>query len=589
MVNERIQQLRALMREKNVDAYYIPTNDFHSSEYVSDYFKTRAFMSNFYGSAGYVLVTQKEACLWTDARYFIIAAKAIVGSEIKLMKMGEENVPTLEEYIQEHLNEHDTLGFDGRVVSATQFKHFKEVFHLNYKTDEDLVDMIWKDRPTLSDKKAFFLEEEYSGKSTKDKLKDIREEMAKQNTTVHVVSSLDDLAWIFNMRGDDVHDSPVVLSYAIIFMDHVDLYMDESKCDDKMCDNFKENHVSLHPYNDIYEDLKKLDKNETVWVDETVINSYLLECIPSKTYNASNPSLMMKAIKNPVEIENARKAHIMDGVAVTKFMIWIKDEIKKREVSELEVADHLLKLREAWSDFIEPSFDTIAGYGPNGASMHYTASSEAYAMCQAKDFLLVDSGGTYKQGTTDITRTFLLGETSEAFKKDYTMVLRSHIDLSKMKFLYGCAGPALDGVCRAPFWERGLDYKHGTGHGVGHVLNVHEGPNNIFWNTSRRVCVFEEGMITSNEPGYYVEDSHGIRIENLIVSLKDVKNEYGQFMKFETLTMCPYDLDAILLEDMNQDEIDWMNAYHQEVYEKLSPYMNEYEREKLKEYTRKVE
>lgn len=588
MIDQRIEALRKLMREKKINAYYIPTSDFHNSEYVGDHFKARAYMSGFYGSAGYLLITEEEACLWTDARYFIIAANALKGTQIQLMKMNEENVPTLDEYIAAHLKENDTLGFDGRVVSATQMKHFKSVFHLNYKTDEDLVDLVWTDRPPFSDKKAFFMDESLSGKSTEEKLKDIREKMREHQADVHVLSTLDDLAWLFNMRGDDVHSSPVVLSYGVIFMDHVDLFIDERKCDEGMMENFRKCNVTLHPYNDVYEFLKKQDASLSYLVNESIINSYLLECIPGKVVSAANPSTMMKAIKNPVEIENTRKAHLMDGVAVTKFMIWIKDEIKKREISEIEAADKLQSFREEWKDLIELSFDTIAGYGPNGASMHYTASKDNYAMCKAKDFLLVDSGGTYKQGTTDITRTFMLGETCERFKENYTMVLRSHIDLAKAKFLYGCSGPALDGICRAPFWEKGLDYKHGTGHGVGHVLNVHEGPNNFYWNPSRGLCIFEEGMITTDEPGYYEEGSHGIRIENELLCLKDEKNEYGQFMKFESLTICPYDLDPILKNQLTNEEKMWLNTYHKECFEKLSPYMNSYELEKLKEYTREI-
>lgn len=588
MINERIQQLRAVMKEKNVDAYYIPTSDFHNSEYVSDYFKARAFISGFNGSAGYVLITQQQACLWTDARYFIIAAKAIEGSEVILMKMNEPNVPTIEEYIETTLPKNSTLGFDGRVVSASCFEKWKERFDLNYKTDEDLIDLIWKDRPCLSDKKAFFLSEKYCGKSTADKLKEIREVMVQHDADIHIVSTLDDNAWIFNMRGDDVHSCPVVLSYSIIYHDSVVLFMDEKKCDSSMLENFKKCHVELKPYHSFYEYLKTIPENKKVMVQKNVVNAYLLECLSCDIVDVENPSTLMKAIKNPIEIENSRSAHVMDGVAMTKFMIWLKDEIKKREISELEISSKLLELRSEWKDFIEPSFDTIAGYGPNGASMHYCASEHSYAMCQAKDLLLVDSGGTYKQGTTDITRTFMLGDTCDQFKEHYTMVLKSHIDLAKAKFLYGCSGPALDGICRQPFWEKGLDFKHGTGHGVGHVLNVHEGPNNFYWNTSRATCVFEEGMITTDEPGYYVENSHGIRIENELVCLKDEKNEYGQFMRFESLTLCPYDLDPLLKKDLTSDEKIWLNNYHRLVFEKLSPYMNSYELEKLKEYTKEI-
>lgn len=588
MVNKRIQELRKLMKEKNIDAYYIPTDDFHASEYVGDYFKCRAYMSNFYGSAGYMLITQEKALLWTDARYFIIAAKAIQNSEVELMKIGEEGVLTFEEYVLENLHENDTLGFDGRVVSAAKVEHFKDTFQLKYKTDEDLIGQIWKDRPALSDQPTFFLENSITGKSTNEKLKDIREKMNELGADVHVISTLDDLAWIFNMRGNDVHCCPVVLSYAVIFKDKADLFIDVKKCDSLMLENFENSHVVLHPYEEIYEFLKKQSSQEVYLADKNLINSYLLDCIPGRVLDHANPSRMMKAIKNKIEIENSRYAHLMDGVAMTKFMIWIKDEIKKRDISELEVADKVESLRREWNDLIELSFDTIAGYGANGASMHYTASKDNYAMCHAKDFLLVDSGGTYRQGTTDITRTYMLGETSQTLKEHYTMVLRSHIDLAMAKFLYGCSGPSLDGICRQPFWEKGLDFKHGTGHGVGHVLNVHEGPNNFYWNPSRGLCVFEEGMVTTDEPGYYEEGSHGIRIENELVCVKDVKNEYGQFMRFESLTLCPYDLDPVLKNELTNSEKMWLNNYHREVFEKLAPYMNSYELEKLKEYTREI-
>lgn len=587
LVNEKIAALRKVMADKKINAYYIPTDDFHHSEYVGDYFKARAYMTNFYGSAGYVVVTQKEACLWTDARYFQIAERAIAGSVIKLMKMGEENVPTLLEYLKANLTKDDVLGFDGRVVSATLYQQFKDELEVSFHTNEDLVDMIWEERPPLSKEKAYFLDLKYVGKSTQDKLNDIREVMKQHHASLHVVSTLDDIAWIFNMRGNDVHSSPVVLSYAVIGLEDVHLFMDESKCDDALRQNFEENHVTLHPYNDVYDYLKQV-KNETVMIDDQVANAYLLECISCDKVICPNPSTMMKAIKNEVEVENSRYAHLIDGVAVTKFMIWLKDEIQKREISELEVAEVLEKLRSQNDGFIELSFDTIAGYNANGASMHYTASQDNYVMCKNQGFLLVDSGATYKTGTTDITRTFMLGEAPQEWKEHYTMVLRSHLALSNAKFLYGCKGWNLDTYARAPLWEKGLDFKHGTGHGVGHVLLVHEGPNNIHWGSARKQVVFEEGMITSNEPGYYEDGSHGVRIENLIVCHKTFKNEYGQFMEFEDLTLCPYDLDPVIKEELTQYEIQQLNAYHKKVYEKLAPYMNEYELEKLKYYTREI-
>ena len=590
-VNERIQALRALMKEKNITAVYIPTSDFHNSEYVGDYFKCRAYMTNFYGSAGVVLITQEKALLWTDARYFIIAANAIKDNEVILMKMAEEGVPTIEEYMCEHLHANDTLAFDGRVVSATLYKQWKELLpEVNFKSDEDLVGQIWTDRPELSNAPAWLLSEKYTGKSTAQKISEIREKMKEYGADYHLISTLDDNAWLFNMRGDDVHSSPVVLSYSIIGMDEVRLFVNENKLSDELKDYLKQSGVVCYPYNDVYEHLTQLPKDKTMLMNSAVVNSLLLSSCACKIVDAPAPSTLMKAMKNEVEIENTRQAHLVDGAAVTKFMIWLKDEIKKREISELEAAEVLYNYRSECEDLIELSFDTIAGYGPNGASMHYTASPESYAMCKAEGFLLVDSGGTYKQGTTDITRTFVLGPLNETFRSHFTTVLRSLIDLSLAHFPYGATGANLDSISRQVFWEKGLDFKHGTGHGVGHVLNVHEGPNNIFWRISpnRPSIVMEEGMITSNEPGYYEEGSHGIRLENEILTVKAEKTEYGQFMKFETLTLAPLDLDGVNVDELTQYEKAWLNDYHKTVYEKLSPFLNEHEKQMLAIYTRAI-
>lgn len=590
-VNERIQALRVLMKEKNIQAVYVPTSDFHNSEYVGDYFKCRAYMSDFYGSAGSMLITLEKALLWTDARYFIIAANAIKDNEVELMKMAEEGVPTIEQYMSEHLHAGDTLAMDGRVISATLLENWQKLLcDVHFKTDEDLIGQIWSDRPALSQAPAWLLKEEYTGKSTHDKIQEIRNKMKEYGANYHLVSTLDDIAWIFNMRGDDVHSSPVVLSYAIIGLNEVHLFVDEAKLTPELKAYLLDNQVTLHGYHEVYDYLKTIDAQAVMLLNKNVVNALLYTLTPCKICDAPAPSTLMKAMKNPIEIQNTRQAHLMDGVAVTKFMIWLKDEIKKREISELEAADVLSQFRHEWSDLIELSFDTIAGYGPNGASMHYTASEKDYAMCKAEGFLLVDSGGTYQQGTTDITRTFVLGALNETLRSHFTTVLRALIQLSMAHFPYGATGSNLDTVCRQVFWEQGLDFKHGTGHGVGHVLNVHEGPNNIFWRNipSKPSIVMEEGMITSNEPGYYEEGSHGIRLENEILVVKDQKTEYGQFMKFETLTLAPFDLDAVNVESLTQYEKAWLNDYHKKVYEQVSPYLNDYEKQMCAIYTRAI-
>lgn len=591
MVAERLRKLRERMKETGIDMYYVPTSDFHHSEYVGSYFQSREYISGFKGSAGYVLISQNEARLWTDARYFIIAAKAIANNEFELMKMAEPGVPTMEEYLKESLKEGQTLGFDGRVVGYKEYLHLKkELPGINFKIDVDLIHDIWDNCPALSDKKAYFLSEPYSGKSTLDKLNDIREVMKKQNCDFHLVSTLDDLAWIFNMRGDDVPSCPVVLSYGLITLDDAVLYVDETKLSDELKENFKKAKVKVLPYNQIYTDLTQLPVEKKLLLDDAIANTLLVTNVSCEKVSAPVPSTLMKAIKNPVEIENTRTAHLMDGVAVTKFMIWLKDEIKKRPISEIEASDKIKAFREEWPDLIELSFGSIVGYGPNGASMHYAPTLEDHAICVAKDFLLVDSGGTYKQGTTDITRTYMLGETCHRFKENYTTVLKAMIDLAKAKYPYGATGASLDILCREPFWEKGLDFKHGTGHGVGHVLNVHEGPNNFFWrsNPAKPATVIEEGMITTDEPGYYEEGSHGIRLENELLAVKGIKTEYGQFMEFETLTLSPLDLDPVLVDELTLSEKAWLNAYHAHVYEKISPYLDEYEQAKLKEYTRAI-
>lgn len=589
MINERLKKLRSLMAERNIDAYFIPTSDFHNSEYVGSYFKCRSYISNFDGSAGVVLVTQQEAMLWTDARYFIIAANAIKGNEFKLMKMFEPGVPSLMEWLKSNLKKGSTLGFDGRVVSFAEYKAFRANLDVKLKSDEDLIDLIWTERPALSNKPVFLFEEKYAGLSTQQKLSDIRDKMKEAECEYHLISTLDDNAWLFNMRGDDVSDSPLVLSYALISLDSATLYADKTRFSADLLEYLSNSQVIIKPYNDVYEDLKQLPKEANLLADSAVINSYLASCCAAHLENKPAPSTLMKAIKNDVEIENTRKAHLMDGVAVSKFMIWLKDEIKEHDITEIEAADKLEGFRREANSLIELSFETIAGYGANGASMHYTATPENFAVCKPENFLLVDSGGTYYEGTTDITRTFMLGPTKPLFKQHYTAVLRAMIDLSMSKFLYGVTGANLDAICRGPLWALELDYKHGTGHGVGHVSNVHEGPNNFHWNTKNRPStILEAGMITSNEPGFYEEGSHGIRLENEILCCKGHANEYGQFMHFETLTLAPIDLDPVMIENLTQYEIAWLNEYHATVFEKVSPFLSESEQQKLKHYTRSI-
>ncbi|MDU7967168.1 MAG: aminopeptidase P family protein [Paeniclostridium sordellii] len=596
MIKERLAKLREYMSEKNIDAYIIPSSDNHQSEYVGDHFKCREFISGFTGSAGTVVVTMEEAGLWTDGRYFIQAEKELEGSTIKLFKMGEEGVPTTEEYLYESLKEGKTLGFDGRVICAKEGINLeKKLAKKNIKIvyDYDLVGMIWNDRPDLSTAKAFLLDVKYAGETFSSKLNRVRESMKEKNANVHVITTLDDIAWLFNIRGGDVKFNPVVLSYALITLDKVYLFLDKSKLNEEILNELSKENVEIKPYNDIYEFIKTLDKNDKILLDSTKINYAILNNIPSEVEKVDefNPTMFMKAQKNPIELENIRNSHVKDGVAFTKFMYWLKNNVGKIEISELGASKKLEDLRREQEGFIEPSFGTIAGYRDHAAMMHYSATKESDAKLEASDLFLIDSGGQYFDGTTDITRTIALGKINDELKKHFTAVVRGMIDLSMARFLYGVKGYNLDILARRPMWNMGIDYKCGTGHGIGFLLNVHEAPNGFRWRIIPDrfdSAVLEEGMVTTNEPGIYVEGSHGIRTENELVVRKAEKNEYGQFMEFEVVTLAPIDLDAIDPEEMNKEEKAYLNWYHELVYNKVSPFLTEDEKAWLKEYTKAI-
>ncbi|CEQ08562.1 M24 family peptidase [[Clostridium] sordellii] len=596
MIKERLAKLREYMSEKNIDAYIIPSSDNHQSEYVGDHFKCREFISGFTGSAGTVVVTMEEAGLWTDGRYFIQAEKELEGSTIKLFKMGEEGVPTTEEYLYESLKDGKTLGFDGRVICAKEGINLeKKLAKKNIKIvyDYDLVGMIWNDRPALSTAKAFLLDVKYAGETFSSKLNRVRESMKEKNANIHVITTLDDIAWLFNIRGGDVKFNPVVLSYALITLDKVYLFVDESKLNEEILNELSKENVEIKPYNDIYEFIKTLDKNDRILLDSTKINYAILNNIPSEVEKVDefNPTMFMKAQKNPIELENIRNSHVKDGVAFTKFMYWLKNNVGKIEISELSASKKLEDLRREQEGFIEPSFGTIAGYRDHAAMMHYSATKESDVKLEASDLFLIDSGGQYFDGTTDITRTIALGKINDELKKHFTAVARGMINLSMAKFLYGVRGYNLDILARRPMWNMGIDYKCGTGHGIGFLLNVHEAPNGFRWRIIPDrfdSAVLEEGMVTTNEPGIYVEGSHGIRTENELVVRKAEKNEYGQFMEFEVVTLAPIDLDAIDPEEMNKEEKAYLNWYHELVYNKVSPFLTEDEKAWLKEYTKAI-
>ena len=592
MINNRIEKLRILMKEKDIFAYIIPSADYHQSEYVGEFFKGREFISGFTGSAGTVVITQEKAILWTDGRYFLQAEEELSTSCVELYKMGQENVPTTFEYIENEVPSGSKVGFDGRTISAAmgailELNLAKKNITISY--EDDLLNEIWEDRPALSDVKAFLLDIKYSGEDFTSKIARVREWMRENNTTTHILTSLDDIAWLFNIRGGDIKYNPVVLSYAVITLDKAILFIDENKLNDEIKTSFGEEVVEIKNYFEIYEFVKTINKEEIVLIDSNKISYSILKNIPAgvKVVNGMNPSTKFKAQKNSVEIENTKKAHIRDGVAVTKFMYWLKNNIGKIEITELSAADKITELRREQGKFIEESFGTIAGYASNGAIIHYSVTKESNITLKDRGLFLLDSGGQYFDGTTDITRTFALGELTEEEKYHFTTVARAMIRLSDVKFLHGVNGYYLDILARGILWNEGLNYNHGTGHGVGHVLNVHEGPNG-FRLDNKESAILEEGMITTNEPGFYKAGSHGIRLENEMLCVKGEKNEFGQFMEFEPITIAPIDLDAINVELMKEDEKAYLNEYHKMVFDTVSPFLTTEETNWLKEYTRAI-
>ncbi|MGN0780136.1 MAG: aminopeptidase P family protein [Christensenellales bacterium] len=595
MIAERLSRLRALMQQKGVGAYYVPTADFHLSEYVNPYFKSRQYLTGFTGSAGTLVVTMDEAALWVDGRYFIQAEEQLSGTPVKLMKMGEEGVPSVLEYLSK-LPEGTVIGLDGRTISAAMALRMEKTLstrNITLEPDMDLVGDIWPDRPPLPNAPVYVLGVDSVGVSAADKIADIRRVLVEKDADAHVLCTLDDIAWLFNLRGGDVECNPVFLSYAIIERDAAYIFADKSKFHACVQEYLRQLNVTLLPYNDIYEFASKYDEGDAILLSTASVNYTLYDKLYDKAIiiDEENPEQLKKAIKNPVEIENMRKAHIKDGLAVTRFMRWVKENVGKEPISELSAAAKMDSLRLETEGNLGRSFSTISAYGPHAALPHYAPTEESNLAVEPRGFLLMDSGGQYYEGTTDITRTIAVGPLTDTEKKHFALVLRSMLRLANARFLYGCRGLNLDILARGPLWDEGLDFKHGTGHGIGYLLNVHEAPNGFRWKiVPERVdsCVFEEGMITSDEPGIYIEGSHGIRTENLIVCRKGEKNEYGQFMYFETLTMAPIDLDAIDPSYLNDVEKQQLNDYHRLVYEKLSPYMDDGEREWLRKYTRAI-
>lgn len=576
-MNKKLDALRQEMKKENIQAYIVPTSDDHDTEYVCSHFMSRSYLSGFTGSAGTLVVGLDQAALWTDGRYFIQAKDQLAGSGIDLMKMGVEGTPSISAYIVDYLSSGSVVGFDGRLFSEAMVEIYEEAFDkkdLILKTDLDLVDRIWKDRPVLPHTSTFHFEKQYAGKTMVEKIAAVRDILSADHL---MITKVDQVAWLFNLRAHDIPSFPVAMAYAIVSQDKASIYIDDSRLDATSRELFAKNHVTIRPYDAIYTDVQTL--TGTVSVDPYTINSTLYRFIEADIEEEENPIELMKACKNEVEIEQTKHAHLKDAIAMTQFMYWLKTNVGKIPMSEMSAAQKLHDLRASQADFIEDSFATIAAYKEHGAIVHYQSSPETDVPLQPEGLFMVDSGGHYYQGTTDITRTFVLGEITEYERKCFTWALQCHIRLEQATWLYGCTGEQLDMIARQPLWKHSLDFKHGTGHGVGHVLSVHEGPNVIRW--QQAYTPFEAGMITSDEPGIYIEGQFGIRHENEVLAVNLDKNAYGQFMGFEPLTWVPFDVDGLDVDEMQPAEVAWLNAYHAKVYEKVSPYLNEQQRQWL--------
>lgn len=587
-IDKRLEELRSLMKDRKIDAYIVASSDPHQSEYLADHYKTREFISGFTGSAGTAVITLKEARLWTDSRYFLQAQKELATSEFELMKMGVEGYPTILEYLDQNIAEFGKIGFDGKCYSVTGYKELSENMGARILvSDLDYISQIWTDRPELPKDKAWIHDEKYCGLSLKDKLTILREKMSENDSDYTFIGAPEDICYLLNIRGNDVDFNPVILSYMLVSQDKAYLCIDEDKLEGSVRDYLEENDITIYSYDYIYTLLKNIPGKNRIYLDPARTNVAVYDSINSnvKISQGTNLTTYMKSIKTDTEIENIKKAYILDGVSLVKFFNWLEVGAKTGSLNELVASNKLHDLRAENESFIEDSFETIAGYKENAAIVHYAPSKTGSKTIRDEGLILVDSGGHYKEGTTDITRTIALGSLRENEKIDYTLVLKSFLSLFLAKFKNRTKGSRLDMIAKYPLWKAGKDFFHGTGHGVGFVLTVHEGPQAI---SERNEVEFVENMTTSIEPGLYIENSHGIRIENEAYVKKAFDNEFGHFLEFETLTYVPLDTRPIKSEMLSTEEIDWVNAYNRKCYELLSPYLEGHDLDYLKESCKEI-
>jgi Xaa-Pro aminopeptidase len=587
---EKLKEIRNQMKADNVQAYIIPSADPHISEYLPKHYKCIPFASGFTGSAGTLVITHDHAGLWTDFRYFEQAADELKGSGFELMKQKVQHAPEYIQWLIEKLDKGSIVAADDKLLSVLLGDLLTQQFAVKgiSLSSKDYLSSIWENRPSLPSEKAFLIEDLHIGQSVRSKLDQVRTSLQKQGATHHLISSLDDLAWLFNIRGKDVSYNPVVLSFALINQDHATLYMDVDKLSEVEKENLLSSGVEVLPYKDIESAISNIPTNSSIFIDPKRNCFAFYKLIPSsvKIIKDTNPTTNLKAIKNETELANTRTAMLKDGVAITQFLKWLSENIGRITITELSAAAELRKFRTAQEGFVGDSFNTISAYKAHGALPHYGASEESNVEVKAEGLFLVDSGGQYFYGTTDITRTIPMGNNTEQECTDYTLVLKSMIDGCKVRFPKGTCGYQIDAITRKPLWDYAINYGHGTGHGVGYFLNVHEGPQ-VFNPTANPVAI-ELGMITSVEPGIYRPGKHGIRIENLVNTVTDISNEFNEFYAFEALTIAPISTKIVKKDLLEQSQIDWLNSYNNLVFEKLSPLLNTDEAAWLKEETKAI-
>lgn len=588
---EKLPSIRAALRQNSIDAFIIPLTDPHLGEEIPDHWKIIPWLTGFTGSAATVVITDSFAGLWTDSRYFIQAEKQIEGSGFNLVKPATYKPLTYIDWLESNVRDNCTIGFDGRIVSVTGFRKIEQQLkdkRINFRNDFDPISEIWKERPLMPEAKAWDFPVQFSGRERSAKMALVREEMKKKGADLHLLTSPDDIMWLLNIRGNDLTYSPLCISYAIVGETQVLIFVEEKKIPDHLAKEFDRLGILMLPYEECTGMISSLPEGSAVLITPSATSVSIFNSIPSQIRIIEDASIptRLKAVKNSTEIENISRVMIEDGVALTRFFRWIEENLGLVPMTEHSVAIRLQELRAQQNGYLGPSFKTIIAYNEHSALPHYTVTSESDSILGESGILLVDSGGHYLGGTTDITRSISLGNPAQQQRKDFTLVLKGHIALARVKFPLGTRGYQIDMLARKSLWDHGYNYGHGTGHGVGYCLNVHEGPQAI--SPAGNKTILAAGMLISNEPGIYREGEYGIRTENLVICYEDEETEFGHFLKFDTVSLCYFDKSLIDKSLLNKEEIDWINYYHSEVFEKLSPHLNDEEKMWLKEKTESI-